>query len=140
MNDYLERFRTSPPLFKKSFVLLCTAWICHLLYFYSLFWSQGAVELAIGDIKKMAVVSVSLCFFLFLMKKWSRALVVMGSCLILIYDLFAFVAMPRNAVSSILCVTVVLFTILGMYFLFSKDVRAYFNQINPKPERQEPLS
>ena len=140
MNDYFERFRTSPSLFKKSFGLLSTAWICHLLYFYSLFWSQGAVESAIGDLKKMAVVSLSLCFFLFLLKKWARALVVMGSCFIVIYDLFAFVAMPRNTVSTILCVTVVLSTIIGMYLLFSKDVRVYFDQLNPKPDQQEPLS
>jgi hypothetical protein len=140
MNDYFERFQASPPVFKKSYGLLATAWICHLIYFYSLFWSRGAVDLAIGDIKKMAVVSLSLCLFLFLLKKWSRALVVMGSCFIVVYDLFAFVAMPRNMMSTIFCVIVVLFTIIGMVFLFSKDSREYFNRINPKSDPQEPLS
>lgn len=137
MNDYFARFNNSPATFKKSFGLLATAWICHLIYFYSLFWSQGAVAAALGDIKKMAAVSFSLCFFLFLMKKWARALVVMGSCFILVYDLFGFIVMPRNPVSTILCVIIVLFTIMGTYFLFAKDSRDYFTQINPKPERQD---
>jgi len=140
MNDYIERFRTSPYVFKKSFGLLTTAWICHLLYCYSLFWSQGVIEFATGEIKKQIAVSLSLCFFLFLLKKWSRALVVMGSCFIVIYDLFWFAAMPRNTVSTILCVFVVLFMIIGMAFLFSKDSREYFNRMNPKPDPQEPLS
>jgi hypothetical protein len=140
MNDYVERFRSSPLDYKKSFGFFTTAWVSHLLFNYALFWSQGAVESAMADIKKMAVVSVSLCFFLFLMKKWSRALVVMGSCFVVVYDLFFFLALPQSQVLTILCVLVVLCTFVGMYFLFTKESRDYYDSINPKPERQEPLS
>ena len=83
---------------------------------------------------KMAVVSLSLCFLLFLIKKWARALVVVGSSFIVINDVFYFVVASPSIFSTILCVTVVLFTIVGTYWLFVKDSRIYFTRVNPKPE------
>ncbi len=140
MDDYFERFKNSPATFKKGFALLVIAWFCHLFYTYFLFWSHGTLADASGDIKKMAVVSLSLCFFLFLIKKWARALVVMGSFFVVVYDLIWFVATPPSPISTLLCVVIVLFTIIGTYFLFTKKSRYYFTAINPKPEKKDPLT
>ena len=87
---------------------------------------------------KMAVVSLCLCFLLFLIKKWARALVVVGNAFIVINDFFYFFIASRNTISTMLCVAVVLLTIVGTYWLFVKDSRDYFTRVNPKPEPPEP--
>ncbi len=138
MNDYLTRFSASPASYKKSFVILVLAWVCHPIYIYSLFWAEGAVDGTDNDIMKMAIVSLSLCSFHFLIKKWARAMVVMGNFFIVIYDLFYFSVTPHNKISTMLCVTVVLCTIVGTFWLFVKDSRNYFNRVNPKIEPQGP--
>ncbi len=138
MNDYFDRFRNAPVNFKKSFGFLVTAWVCHPIFLYSLFWRQQALTGVQSEMKKMVIVSISLCFFIFLIKKWARALVVMGSCFILVYDLMWFLTVPHDKISTILCVIIFLFSIVGTYFLFAKDVRDYFNRMNPKPESAGP--
>lgn len=138
MNDYFTRFSESPASFKKSFVMLAVAWVCHPIFVYSLFRAQEVVEGSDKDIMKMAVVSLSLCFLLFLIKKWARALVVVGNSFIVINDLFYFSVTPHNKLSTMLCVTVVLFAITGSYWLFVKDSRDYFTAVNPKMEPPEP--
>lgn len=138
MNDYVARFQASPGNFKKSFYMLTAAWICHPLFIYSLFHLGEAVNDSGTDLKRMVVVSLSLCLFLFLVKKWARALVVLGSFFIVINDLLYFILAPRNTVSTLLCVAVVLFTIMGIYLLFKKDSRDYFTEVNPKTEPPEP--
>lgn len=137
MNDYLARFNASPPSFKKSFAMLLVAWICHPIFIYSLFQVGEAVAGSDKDIKKMAIVSISLCILHFLIKKWARALVVVGNAFIVLNDFFYFFLIPRNTISTMLCVTVVLFTIVGTYWLFVKDSREYFTRVNPKLDPPE---
>lgn len=137
MNDYFSRFSASPASFKKSFSMLVVAWICHPIFIYSLFWAEVAIEGSDNDIKKMVVVSLSLCFLHVLIKKWARALVVVGNSFIVINDFFYFLVTPHNKISTMLFVIVVLFTIMGTYWLFVKDSRDYFNLLNPKTESQE---
>ena len=137
MNDYFTRFSASPASFKKSFAILVVAWVCHPIFIYSLFWAEEAVSGSDKDIKKMAVVSLSLCLFHLLIKKWARALVVIGNTFIVINDFFYFYVTPHNKLSTMICVTVVLCTIVGTYWLFVKDSRDYFNQVNPKIEPPE---
>jgi len=137
MNDYFSRFSDSPASFKKSFTLLAVAWVCHVIFIYSIFWAGDAVAGSDKDIMKMAIVSLSLCFLLFLIKKWARALVVVGNVFIIINDFFYFFIMPPNTISTMLCVAVVLLTIVGTYWLFVKDSRDYFTRVNPKPEPPE---
>jgi Na+(H+)/acetate symporter ActP len=132
MNDYFSRFSNAPVSFKKSFCLLVVAWTCHPLFIYSLFWTRAAVEGADKDILKMAIVSLSLCVLLFLIKRWARALVLVGSFFIVVNDLFYYLVTPHHKVSTILCVVVVLFSIMGIYWLFTKDSRDYFTQVDPK--------
>ena len=138
MNDYFSRFSESPASFKKSFTMLVVAWVCHPIFIYSIFWAKDAVAGSDKDIMKMAVVSLCLCFLLFLIKKWARALVVVGNAFIVINDFFYFFIMAPNTVSTLLCVTVVLLTITGTYWLFVKDSRDYYTRVNPKPEPTEP--
>lgn len=91
------------------------------------------------DILKMAVVSFCLCVLLFLIKKWARALVVVGNAFIVINDLFYFLVVPNhNKLSTVLCVIVVLFTIVGTLWLFSKASRDYYTLLNPKSEPSDP--
>ncbi len=137
MNDYVSRFSESPASFKKSFAFLVVAWICHPIFIYSLFWAESAVAGSDKDIMKMAVVSLCLCFLHVLIKKWARALVVVGNIFIVLNDFFYFFVTPNNKISTMLCVTVVLCTIVGTYWLFVKDSREYFNQVNPKTEPPE---
>lgn len=137
MNDYFSRFRASPASFKKSFGMLVVAWVCHPIFIYSLFWAVGALDGSGLEIKKMAIVSLSLCGLLFLIKKWARALVVVGTLFIVINDLVYFLVTPHNKISTLLCVSVVLFAIMGTYWLFVKDSRDYFNQVDPKMEPGE---
>ena len=137
MNDYIARFRASPASFKKSFAILMLAWICHPIFIYSLFWAKDAVAGSDKDIMKMAVVSLSLCLLHLLIKKWARALVVVGNIFIVLNDFFYFFVTPRNKISTVLCVTVVLCTIVGTYWLFVKDSREYFTRVNPKMEPPE---
>ncbi|BBO66585.1 hypothetical protein DSCA_05150 [Desulfosarcina alkanivorans] len=137
MNDYFARFSESPASFKKSFYMLVVAWICHPVFIYSIFWARDAVAGSDKDIMKMAIVSICLCFLLFLIKKWARALVVVGNAFILINDFFYFFITSQHTISTILCVTVVLFTIMGTYWLFVKDSRDYFTRVNPKQEPPE---
>lgn len=137
MNDYFSRFSESPASFKKCFSILVVAWVCHPIFIYSLFWAREAVAGSDKDIMKMAIVSLSLCFLLFLIKKWARALVVVGNAFIIINDVFYFIVTSPNTFSTMLCVTVVLFTIVGTYWLFVKDSRDYFTRVNPKPELPE---
>ena len=137
MNDYVARFRNSPTSLKKSFALLMVAWICHPLFIYAFFYINQAVAQAEGVIYRMAAISCCLCFLLFLIKKWARALVVMGNAFVVIYDIFVLAISPPNRILTALCVLVALFTIAGTYWLFVKDSREYFNQVNPKVEPQE---
>ena len=139
MNDYFARFKAAPASYKKSFAMLATAWICHPVFIYAFFYFRQAVDQAENDITKMAVISGCLAFLLFLIKKWARALVVMGNCFIVVYDIFVLVVSPANKVLTLLCVSVALFTVMGTFCLFAKDSRDYFNQINPKAESQDPL-
>lgn len=139
MNDYFSRFGASPATYKKSFSMLAVAWICHPIFIYSLFWAGDALEGSDKEIMKMVVVSLCLCFLLFLIKKWARALVVLGSAFIVINDLVYFYAVPRTRLSTLLCVTVVLFSIVGTYWLFVKDSRDYFTKVNPKAESSDSL-
>ena len=88
-------------------------------------------------ILRMAAISCCLCFLLFLIKKWARALVVMGNCFIVVYDIFVLVVSPPNKMLTLLCVCVALFAIVGSYWLFVKETREYFTQVNPKSEPPE---
>lgn len=138
MNDYFSRFSDSPASFKKSFTMLVAAWVCHPIFIYSIFWAKDAVAGSDKEIMKMAIVSLSLCFLLFLIKKWARALVVVGNAFIIINDfIYLFIATP-NTISTLLCVAVMLLTIVGTYWLFTKDSRDYFTRVNPKPEMPDP--
>jgi hypothetical protein len=137
MNDYLARFSESPASFKKSVTFLLVAWVCHPIFIYSLFWAEDSVTGSDKAIMKMAVVSLCLCLLHLLIKKWARALVVVGNTFIILNDFFYFSVTPRNTISTMLCVTVVLCTIVGTYWLFVKDSRAYFTQVNPKMEPPE---
>jgi hypothetical protein len=137
MNDYVARFSQSPASFKKSAAFLVVAWVCHPIFIYSLFWAESAVAGSDKAITKMAVVSLCLCFLHGLIKKWARALVVVGNAFIVLNDLLYFIVTPRNNLSTLLCVAVVLCTIAGTYWLFVKDSREYFTQVNPKIEPPE---
>ena len=137
MNDYFARFSESPASFKKSAAFLVVAWVCHPLFIYSLFWAREAVAGSDKDIFKMAIVSLCLCLLHLLIKKWARALVVVGNIFIVLNDFFYFFLTPRNKISTMLCVTVVLCTIVGTYWLFVKDSRDYFTRVNPKTEPPE---
>jgi len=137
MNDYIARFSESPASLKKSFAILVVAWVCHPIFIYSLFLAEQAVAGSDTDIKKMAIVSLSLCLLHLLIKKWARALVVVGNTFIVLNDFFYFYVTPHNKISTILCVIVVLFTIVGTYWLFVKDSREYYTRVNPKIEPPE---
>jgi hypothetical protein len=139
MNDYFARFSASPSSFKKSFAMLVVAWICHPLFIYTFFWTNQAVAQAESVIYRMAAVSGCLCFLLFLIKKWARALVVMGNCFIVVYDIFVLVVATPNKLLTMLCVGVTVFMIVGTYYLFVKDSRDYFNLVNPKTDPPEIL-
>ena len=139
MNDYFARFRDAPASYKKSFAMMAVAWICHPAFIYAFFYFNQAVVEAENVIMRMAIISGCLAFLLFLIKKWARALVVMGNCFVVVYDLFVLAVSPTHKVLSLLCVMVVLFTLLGTYWLFVKDSRDYFTQLNPKKESRDPL-
>lgn len=132
MNDYVTRFRASPASFKKSFAVLTAAWVIHPIFVFSLFRNEAAG--AHAEIMRMAVVSLSLGVLLFLIKKWARALVVVGNLFIVIYDLLFLIVTPPNSLSTVLCLMVVALTLVGTYWLFAKDSRDYFNQVNPAIE------
>ena len=134
MNDYLTRFLAAPVSLKKSYIMLAVAWICHPVFIYSFFYFSGTVDQAESVISRMAVVSGCLAFLLFLTKKWARALVTMGNCFIVVIDLLVLAFYPTNKVLTLLCVVVILFTVMGTYWLFTKDSRDYYTQVNPKPE------
>ena len=137
MNDYVARFRAAPNSFKRSFVMLTAAWICHPLFIYVFFYLNQAVAQAESVIYRMIGISGCLCFLLFLIKKWARALVVMGNTFIVVYDVFVIAISPPNKILTLLCVSVAVFAIWGTYWLFVKDSREYFNHVNPKIEAPE---
>ena len=131
MNDYIARFRDAPGSFKKSFAFLAAAWICHPVFIYTFFYINQAVAQAESVIYRMAAISACLCFLLFLIKKWARALVVMGNAFVVVYDVFVLAVSPPNKILTLLCVGIALFTIAGTYWLFAKDSREYFTRANP---------
>jgi hypothetical protein len=137
MNDYIARFSESPASNKKSFALLLVAWVCHPIFIYSLLWAEQALAGSDKDIKKMAIVSLSLCLLHLSIKKWARALVVVGNVFIVLNDFIYFYVTPHNMISTLLCVTVVLCIIVGTYWLFVKDSREYYTRVNPKNEPPE---
>ena len=49
---------------------------------------------------------------MFLIKKWARALVVLGNCFIVVYDLFVMAVSPPGKLLVVLCAIVVLFVII----------------------------
>ena len=118
--------------------MLVGAWCCHPVFIYSLFRGGAALEGSSNDIMKMAMVSLCLCVLLFTIKKWARALVIVGNAFIVVYDLFWFLIVPSDKLSTVLCVMVVLFAIVGMVWLFSKDTRDYYTRLNPKTESSDP--
>ena len=119
--------------------MLAAAWICHPVFIYSFFYLNQAVVEAQSVIVRMAVISGCLVFLLFLIKKWARALIVMGNCFIVVYDLFVLAVSPTNQALTLLCVAVSLFTLFGTYWLLVKDSRDYFTLLNPKKDSQDPL-
>lgn len=137
MNDYFARFSAAPASFKKSFMLLAAAWVCHPVFIYAFFFFNQAVSEAESLILRMAAISCCLCFLLFLIKKWARALVMMGNCFIVVYDIFVLAVSPPNKMLTLLCVCVALFAIFGSYWLFVKDSRDYFTLLNPKTDTPE---
>lgn len=139
MNDYVARFRASPVSFKKSVLLLMAAWICHPLFIYSFFYLNEAVGQSENVLYRMAAVSGGLALLLLLIKKWARALVVMGNAFIVVYDIFVLAVSPPHKVLTLLGVGVALFTIAGTYWLFVKDTRAYFTLVNPNTDPPEPV-
>ena len=139
MSDYLSRFSAAPASFKKSYAMLAAAWICHPVFIYYFFFFNQAVAQAENVITRMTVISGCLAILLFLIKKWARALVVMGNCFIVVYDIFVLAVAPTNKVLTLLCVAVALFAITGTYWLFAKDSREYFTRLNPKKESKDPL-
>ena len=132
MNDYFARFNASPASFKKSFFMLVVAWIAHPLFLLSLFQGNTTVPGAEQAIMRMAIVSLCLAFLLFLIKKWARALVVVGNLFVVVNDLFYFVAIPHSSIATLLCVVVAVFATFGMYWLFVRETRDYFNTVNPE--------
>jgi hypothetical protein len=140
MNDYFARFSASPASFKKGFALLVAAWICHPIFIYAFFWSNDAVAEAQTVITRMAAIGACLCFLLFLIKKWARALVILGNAFIVVYDSFILMVSTPNKALSLLCVAVVLFTAMGTYWILAKDSRDYFTQVNPKVEPPDPIA
>ena len=131
MNDYFARFAASPASFKKSFGMLLVAWIAHPLFLISLFQGEAAVEGADQAIMRMVVVSASLAFLLFLIKKWARALVVVGNLFVVVNDVLYFVMIPHNQLATGLCVIVAVFILFGTYWLLVRESRDYFDQVNP---------
>lgn len=120
--------------------MLAAAWICHPIFIYVFFYLNQAVAQAESVILRMVVISGCLAFLLFLIKKWARALVVVGNCFIVVYDMFVLLAVsPTHKVLTLLCVAVILFTVVGSYWLFVKDSRDYFTQLNPKIDSRDPL-
>ena len=117
--------------------MLLVAWICHPLFIYALFWTGSALTGSDKEIMKMAIISLCLTILLYLVKKWALALVVLGNAFIVINDLFYFLVAPRNKLSTLLCVSVVLFTIMGTFWLFVKETRDYYAALNPKVEPPE---
>ena len=95
MNDYFDRFRNAPVNFKKSFWSSGDGLGLPSAFPLFLFWGTASHRRMFrGEMNKMVVVSISLCFFMFLIKKWARALVVMGSCFVLVYDMMWFISVP----------------------------------------------
>jgi hypothetical protein len=137
MNDYVARFIASPASFKKSFAILLVAWVCHPIFIYSLFWAEEALAGSDKEIMKMAVVSLSLCVLHLLIKKWARALEVVGNSFIVLNDFFYVIVVPSNKISTVLCTIVILCTLVGTYWLFVKETREYFALINPKVKPPE---
>ena len=140
MNDYFARFQAAPASFKKSFGMLVVGWVCHPIFIYLFFYANQATDQAGNIITRMAVIGICLCFLLFLIKKWARALVVLGNCFILVYDLFVVAISPPNKMLTISCVIVVLFVLTGTFWLFAKDSRDYYTRLNPKPDTPDPLN
>lgn len=139
MSDYFTRFSKAPVSYKKSFAMLAAAWICHAVFIYSFFYFSQAVDQAENVITRMTVISGCLAFLLFLIKKWARALVVVGNCFIVVYDLFVIAVVPTNKMLTLLGVAVILLTITGSYWLFVKDSRDYYTLLNPKQDSKGPL-
>jgi hypothetical protein len=139
MNDYFARFSAAPAVFKKSFGMLAVAWVCHPIFIYAFFLANQAMDQAGSIIMRMAVISMCLCFLMFLIKKWARALLVLGNCFIVVYDLFVLAVSPPNRVLTVLCVMVVLSALVGTFWLFAKDSRDYYTQVNPKAASPNPL-
>jgi hypothetical protein len=140
MDDFLSRFNNAPASYKKSFFILVGAWCCHPVFIYSLFQGAEMMDGSSKDIMKMAVVSLCLCLLLFSLKKWARALVVVGNAFIVVNDLFYFLLAPRNKLSAVLCAMIVLFACLGTVLLFSKETRHYYTKLNPKRESLDPTA
>jgi uncharacterized integral membrane protein len=134
MNDFLARFSAAPASFKKSYGMQTLAWVCHPIFIYLFFLSNHAIDQAENIILRMVVISVSLGFLLFLIKKWARALVVMGNFFIVVYDLFVLAVSPPDKLLTLLGITIALAAIMGTYWLFVKETRDYFDQVNPKIE------
>ena len=66
----------------------------------------------------------------------------MGNCFMVVYDVFVLAVSPPNKILTLLCVSVALFVMMGSYWLFVKDSRDYFNQLNPKtdtPDETNPV-
>jgi hypothetical protein len=140
MNDIFSRFGQAPASLKKSFGMLVAAWVCHPIYIYAFFYINQATAEARDVLIRMLVVSVCLAILLLLIKRWARALVVMGNCFIVVYDIFVLAVSPPNKILGALCAGVTLFTIVGTYWLFSKDSRDYFNKVNPEQEPRDALN
>jgi hypothetical protein len=137
MNDYLARFTASPASFKRSFFMLLIAWVAHPIFLLSLFQNNTVVPGADQAILRMAIVSACLALLLFLIKKWARALVVVGNLFVVVNDLFYFAIIPHSGIATLLCVIVAVFATVGTYWLFVRESRDYFNQVNPEKNSTE---
>ena len=130
MVHVIEEFKAFPPSVKNAIIFLVAGWIWHYTSLYRYFFN-GTIPF------NQIVIGVSVCFFVFRVKKWARVLCIVCNILIVMMYLsvtISFLSAGKTHYAAVSGFNVVLFS-LATYFLAVGESSRFFKERSPTPEK-----
>ena len=126
MFEELSEFKAFPRSVRYGIISLALGWI----------WNYASLYLFLsGDVPwQMIVLGVTICFFVFRIKKWARVICLMGNAFIVLQYLFTSWGFYQQGLMLNMTISLANILIFGAasYFLAIKETTRFFNEYNLK--------
>jgi hypothetical protein len=126
MVDELAKFKSFPKSVRYGIILLVAGWLWNYLSLYLFF--EGNVPW------QQIVLGVTICFFVFKIKKWARVLCFLGNSFIILQYMVAswgFYGQGQMQNFAISMLNIIVFA-AASYFLAIKETSRFFDEYNQK--------